>query len=221
MTTPGSPTLRRSTEAIDFIARHAAAKRLPKLVPDIADAMGLERIAYRWDEPAELIEEAAREARSITERWHPNLSLYADHDRTAFYMERWWLRHSPEGGLYIQVFTDDDPAALHDHPWTSASLLLTGELVEVDHSPDGRHLVTPGTLVIRSHLYRHRLQIARAPAISLFACGRDLKPWGFEKADGTIREFDPNHPDQLPSVFAPDAGRRAGVEDPAVRGNDA
>ena len=62
----------------------------------------------------------------------PNLTLLTAGEGTPVYMRRWWLRRRPAGngygqdGLYVHVFDNDDPEGFLNHPWPSASLLLSG-----------------------------------------------------------------------------------------------
>jgi hypothetical protein len=49
------------------------------------------------------------------------------------YLERWWLiPRNPVFNLYLHRFNhDDDDRACHDHPWVSASFVLSGPMLEV------------------------------------------------------------------------------------------
>lgn len=66
------------------------------------------------------------------------------------YLIRYWLRRDrPEGSIYLHcIRKSDDDRALHDHPWSSTSLVLEGTLREI--LPGGSRLLTPGTIVSRS-----------------------------------------------------------------------
>jgi hypothetical protein len=70
-------------------------------------------------------------------------------DQANPYLVRWWLRRDREHGCeYLhQILRDDDDRALHDHPWPSTSIVLSGVLREI--MPDGERLLTPGSITSR------------------------------------------------------------------------
>ncbi len=148
--------------------------------------------AARGDTLAALL----RIARPVIRETEPQLVLRTDGPESEVYMRRWWLAREADAaghgrnGLYLHVFEADDPAAPHDHPWASASLLLEGWLVE--HSPQGVVPIEPGTLSVRPARFRHRLVLGRdsggaaVRAMSLFATGTRVRSWGFETPDGRI-----------------------------------
>ena len=131
----------------------------------------------------------------------PDLTLLTGEDGKV-YMLRWWLKRrlaadgsGGEHSLYVHGFWHDDPAGLHDHPWPSASLLLTGRVR--DHTAGGRWTdVAAGDVVLRPASYRHRITLegepagARPRAISLIATG-GRRPGGWEivHADGTVERI--------------------------------
>lgn len=108
------------------------------------------------------------------------------------YMLRW---KSPDRvlfglvGIYIHRFhRDDDDRALHDHPWRSVSVLLSGRLREVyaprgaDPSDPSQHrsrLIEPGTVVFRRAAFAHRIEVLEAPAVTAFFVGARVREWGF------------------------------------------
>ena len=111
------------------------------------------------------------------------------------YLLRWWLERSqtPQGGqfgYYLHRFDHDDDAGLHDHPWPSASLLLTGELEETHGA--GRRTIRAGDVCVRTAHFRHRLTLPRdhegrpMAACTLIATGQRQKPWELQHADGEI-----------------------------------
>ena len=111
---------------------------------------------------------------------------------------RWTLREQwhllpPEPGapqLYLQRrFSDDrDDLGLHDHPSYSASLLLTGHLVE-HWREDGaatvesRDVIDPFQVLVRSPRIAHRLAIGDGHPITLVATGPPIREWGFWQRD--------------------------------------
>ena len=144
----------------------------------------------------EAIENAARLARDVAKRYAPDLEVRRGKEgRGPLYLQRWWLERSQtanggEFGLYIHRFLHDDDAGLHDHPWPSASLLLSGILHE---KLEGRErTIRAGSTVLRSPGLRHRLVLERdgsgaaIPAQTLIATGAREKSWALEHEDGEI-----------------------------------
>ncbi|MDF2994647.1 MAG: hypothetical protein K0R27_284 [Xanthobacteraceae bacterium] len=111
------------------------------------------------------------------------------------YMLRWWMPRSNWFGLYLHVFLrDDDDRALHDHPWQSLSILLSGELIETyapvpELAADPGHQVTRtlrrGSIIWRGPRFAHRLALLRdfegqpKQAVTLFFVGPRVRKWGF------------------------------------------
>ena len=135
-------------------------------------------------------------AHEVTVQAPADLVLYIDGEGGQVYLRRWWLTRrlrpdgKAEGGLYVHVFEGDDPASLHNHPWPSASLMVSGGVVE--HSHQGRQEIGPGTLCIRPARFRHRLVLnrddrgTRIRALSVIATGERCQRWGFEDGRGDI-----------------------------------
>lgn len=113
------------------------------------------------------------------------------------YLRRWYLLpRNPLLNIYLHHFLrDDDPRALHDHPWPNLSLLLRGCYWEVcfAQSP-GRGMVLPALIerfrvpfrpVLRRPRTAHRIRLMRnernqpIPCWSLFLTGPRLREWGF------------------------------------------
>lgn len=110
------------------------------------------------------------------------------------YMLRWHItpRDSVRGGVYLHKFLkDDDDRALHDHPWQSHSICLSGELLEFYHfgvgevDPDNIYSrkVTPGMHIPRSAEMAHRLVVVE-PGFTLFMYGPKCREWGFHCNQG-------------------------------------
>ena len=111
---------------------------------------------------------------------------------------RWTLREQwhllpPEPGaprLYLQRRLSDDRGdrGLHDHPSYSASMLLTGHLVE-HWREDGaatvesRDVIDPFQVIVRSPRIAHRLAIGDGHPITLVATGPPIREWGFWQRD--------------------------------------
>jgi hypothetical protein len=87
---------------------------------------------------------------------------------------RYFLIRSKYFGLYLhRLCRSDEDRALHDHPWTFISIILTAGYIE--HTPTGAKQYRPGAILYRPALWQHRLELSR-PAWTLvfrFAKYRD------------------------------------------------
>lgn len=119
------------------------------------------------------------------------------------YLRRWWLLpRNPLCNLYLHEFvSSDDDRALHDHPWASLSLVLSGLYTEVvpanpkqssgwDYMPNGvtRRLRRPGNLIPRGARMRHRIEVSPSlgPSWTLFLTGPVIREWGFHCRHGWV-----------------------------------
>lgn len=136
------------------------------------------------------------------------------------YMERFWIQVPPgmmntsdtsdrwktgHGARIHHILRSDDDRHLHDHPWSSTSIVLIGGYLEVmptdphqepaaDEKPGGTVAVwrSPGDVVHRDATSRHRLIIpANTTAWSLFLMGDYEQGWGFYTPNGKVpwREY--------------------------------
>ena len=108
------------------------------------------------------------------------------------YMLRWWIfPRNKWFGVYLHKFLhDDDDRAMHDHPWYSISFVLWGSYIE--HTPDGKKVYSPGSIILRSALHRHRVElINNRPVWTLFFTGWRVREWGFWCPQGFVlwRDF--------------------------------
>lgn len=118
------------------------------------------------------------------------------------YMRRWWiLPRNRFFNVYLhQLLRDDDDRALHDHPWPSCSIILSGGYVEVmpvrggdpAHGPFLRERRLPGQVTFRGAWAAHRLEVVRDGVTlpyswSLFITGPRLREWGFHCPRGWKR----------------------------------
>jgi hypothetical protein len=111
------------------------------------------------------------------------------------YLRRWHLTPRGNGpAVYLHHFLrSDDDRALHDHPWSSVSIILEGRYIE--HLPDQiRALRSPGDVVIREPLAPHRVELlpdveagGEQPCWSLFLVGNRVRDWGFHCPQGWVR----------------------------------
>lgn len=136
------------------------------------------------------------------------------------YMLRWFIvPRNPLLNIYLHQFRrSDDDRALHDHPWWSLSLMLSGELGERYITPFWRPLcdahpellayphnvmeesrvLRAGQWVFRRGKFAHRLIVRNEfGAWTLFITGPRYRQWGFLCPRGWRhwKKFvDPNNP---------------------------
>ena len=133
----------------------------------------------------------------------PDVTLLTGNQGSPVYMRRWWLRRRTtsdghgDGGLYVHVFHNDDPEGFHNHPWASASLLLSGGPIFED-TRDGTAVIQNRDIVLRAAAHRHRIRLRHGPllhdgsesrltATTLFRTGPRVQEWGFEQPDGSVK----------------------------------
>ncbi len=143
--------------------------------------------------PAFLRRRLLRACLRVMNRRPPDMNIGGD---TNTYMRRWWLLPRNRWfNVYLHHFLrDDDDRALHDHPWPSLSVLLSGDLIETwapiparAALPSGQRVRThkPGAIVWRGPRFAHALALPLdanlnpAPAITLFIIGPRVREWGF------------------------------------------
>lgn len=100
------------------------------------------------------------------------------------YMRRWWvvLRNRFFNVYLHRILRDDeDRDALHDHPWASLSLCLSGEVGEIYKSSVGNQtrVAREGDWVYRGSRFAHALFLTSGPAWTLFMTGPRIREWGF------------------------------------------
>lgn len=103
---------------------------------------------------------------------------------------RYFLFRSNWFGVYLhRLCRSDEDRALHDHPWTFISIILTAGYIE--HTPEGANQHRPGAILYRPVLWQHRLELSR-PAWTLVIRFRKFREWGFICPNGWIpwQEFD-------------------------------
>ena len=100
------------------------------------------------------------------------------------YLQRWWLRKDNEhGNIYLhKILKDDEADTLHDHPFCSTSIILSGIIREI--MPTGERLLSPGSITYRHATERHRLEVVAGPVWSLFITGNKEREWGFISQNG-------------------------------------
>ena len=101
------------------------------------------------------------------------------------YLRRWYLRRDENrASIYLHhVVRDDLDRALHDHPWDSCSIILSGGLREILPNNEQRILM-PGSITCRNAEDLHRLELLNGLAWTLFITGAKFREWGFQSQDG-------------------------------------
>ncbi len=132
------------------------------------------------------------------------------------YMLRWYLlRRNRWFNVYLHRFIrSDDDRALHDHPWPSVSIIVSGGYFEITQAADGTHerrWYSPGSILFRRPTFRHRIELRRekvaemswylsghvtahvirpGPATTIFITGTKLRTWGFWCPRGFVPWFE-------------------------------
>ena len=104
---------------------------------------------------------------------------------TGVYLQRWFVvPRNPLFNVYLHRFLgSDDDRALHDHPWASLSVFLSGWYLEFTSSGVRRRVA--GDLVLRGPWTAHRIALPLgAPAVTLFLTGPRVRTWGFHCPQG-------------------------------------
>ncbi len=99
------------------------------------------------------------------------------------YLRRWWLiPRNRWFNVYLHQFYGVRTEDLHDHPWWSVSIVLSGSYREFFH--DGTSKVRGrGRVIFRTARLLHRIQV-NGDAWTLFITGPRIRPWGFLKSAG-------------------------------------
>lgn len=110
------------------------------------------------------------------------------------YMIRWTIISTPWFRIYLHKFVRSDYArALHDHPWSFASIILRRGYDEVT-VVDTRSYHA-GNILFRPAEWRHRVVLRDdKPAWTIVFCGPRTRRWGFWPNGSWCwwRKFNPN-----------------------------
>ena len=104
------------------------------------------------------------------------------------YLHRWWITpRTGKGAVYLhEMFKPDDDRALHDHPWESLSICLSGGMTEYMTNGESRE-VSKGDIIWRGSTYAHRLGQPKPNTRTLFITGERMRTWGFHCPKGWVR----------------------------------
>lgn len=105
------------------------------------------------------------------------------------YMRRWFIipRNRFFNIYHHVILRSDDDRALHDHPWWSLSIVISGGMLEVLPG-DRRRYLHAGDIVFRRASSAHRLEIRdHWYCRTLFITGPRIREWGFHCPQGWKR----------------------------------
>lgn len=133
------------------------------------------------------------------------------------YMLRWYL--IPRNRFFNiyrhRILRSDDDRALHDHPWWSFSICLSGAMTEILSADGSRwRVVHAGDFRLRSAAAGHRLVLhplrvrcrdgrvirTERPCETLFVTGPKIREWGFWCPNGWRHWKDFTAPDDKGQV---------------------
>lgn len=81
-------------------------------------------------------------------------------DSGRVYLERYVILKTRFGGVYLHRFRQPDADEVHDHPWPSMSIILSGAYREYFH--DGTHKVRSAPCVaVRGSMTMHRVELLK------------------------------------------------------------
>lgn len=101
------------------------------------------------------------------------------------YLRRWYIiPRNPYSNVYLHEFRhSDDDRALHDHPWSSTSIVISGSYVEI--TPEGSFTRKTGDVITRPATAAHRIVIPDGEqVVTLFTTGPWEREWGFHCPQG-------------------------------------
>lgn len=102
------------------------------------------------------------------------------------YLDRIRIIETPYFNIfYHKILRSDWDRALHDHPWSFLSIILSGGYTE--HTPDGQKFFPAGSVVKHRGSDLHRLELEKGKvARTLVLTGPKYKAWGFQAEDGWV-----------------------------------
>jgi hypothetical protein len=124
-----------------------------------------------------------------TSRWPPRKVIWSCDASRGPLLTRYFLVHTPLVGIFLHhLHASDEDRALHDHPWSFVTCLLTSGYYE--HTPDRDGTIRRTWRRRFSVLYRpaewqHRLELVR-PTWTLMFRWRRRRVWGFFTPGGWV-----------------------------------
>lgn len=102
-------------------------------------------------------------------------------------LRRYFILRTKWLGIYVhELVADDYDRALHDHPWSFLSIILSGQYSEVTNQPGAKHYHR-GSVKFRPAEYCHQLYAVYEPTWTLVIRGRRRREWGFITPKGWMR----------------------------------
>lgn len=90
---------------------------------------------------------------------------------------RYFVFQSERLAVYVHhLMTSDEDRALHDHPWSFVTFLMSSGYYE--HTPTGRHWRRRFSVLYRPATWQHRLELVK-PTWTLVFRFRRVRVWGF------------------------------------------
>lgn len=129
----------------------------------------------------------------------PDFVVHKNHegdDVEDVYLNRWYLLpRNIYCNAYLHEFLRSDwDRHLHDHPWQSLSLCLSGRAIEHYRlSETGRTCARPvqaGDVIYRPINLAHRIEVVEGPLYTIFITGPVMREWGFQTPGGWVKSSD-------------------------------
>jgi len=105
------------------------------------------------------------------------------------YLRRWILvKPTPtKPGLYVhQILRDDDPRALHDHPWDATLHIVRGAYREITADNPAGVIHRAGSTRHMQAETAHRLEVVEGPVWTVCMTGPKCREWGFHFENGWV-----------------------------------
>lgn len=118
-------------------------------------------------------------------RWWPRRRVIRACNGGDVLLVRYFLLHTTPLSIFLHhLRQSDEDRALHDHPWSFITVLLSGGYWE--HTPTERLWRRRFSVLFRPAEWQHRLELDQ-PVWTLVFKFRSRRDWGFIMADGWHR----------------------------------
>jgi len=111
---------------------------------------------------------------------------FTDDDGDHWYRPPWYRPFN----ILLHCWRAGSDEVMHDHPRWSITIVLAGKIIE--HTPWGRRVLTPGSIVIRSTKYIHLLEMPQEfnrKTWTLFIVGRRNHLQNYYEVKAYDREY--------------------------------
>lgn len=114
--------------------------------------------------------------------WWPKRRNILRCDQAGLLLIRYFILNTRVFGIFLHhLISSDDDRALHDHPWSFITILLTGGYWE--HTTTERLWRGRFSVLFRPAEWQHRLELEK-PVWTLVIKFRTRRSWGFIMKDG-------------------------------------